>query len=283
MIFASSRHDVREITRIGYVHVLKPARAQLGQARVQYLNRSDIETMIRTLRDRGLSHRTVVYTLGAIRQVLAYGISAGLIATNVAASVKAPRKQHSDAKAVAVWEPAELLQFRAVADQDEWAAAWPLTLCGLRRSEVLGMRWESVDLARGEVLVSTGRVLLLDGGRGTAADDPKSTASHRTVSVEEMHPGTVALLRSLSARQAADRLVLGGRVPGDRLRPSGRDWSAHQARYVLGPLCRPLPPSRCASGPAPRCPTHAGADDAPSWTGTGGRCCPAGPHRGHPP
>ena len=74
---ASSRHDVREITRIGYVHVLKPARAQLGQARVQYLNRSDIETMIRTLRDRGLSHRTVVYTLGAIRQVPAYGSPPG--------------------------------------------------------------------------------------------------------------------------------------------------------------------------------------------------------------
>ena len=41
--------------------------------------------------DNGLSHRTVVYTLGAIRRVLAYGISAGLIATNVAAGVKAHR------------------------------------------------------------------------------------------------------------------------------------------------------------------------------------------------
>jgi integrase len=37
-----------------------------------------------------------------------------------------------------------------VADADEWAAGWRLTLCGLRRSEVLGMKWESVDLARGE-------------------------------------------------------------------------------------------------------------------------------------
>jgi hypothetical protein len=69
------------------------------------------------------------------------------------------------------------------------------------------MRWEAIDLERGEAVVQAGRVLL--NGKRTATDDPKSTASHRTVSVEEMHPGMVALLRTLKARQAADRHVLG--------------------------------------------------------------------------
>ena len=94
-----------------------------------------------------------------------------------------------------------------MADQDEWAAAWRLTLCGLRRSEVMGLRWDAVDLDRGEIVVQAGRVLL-DGHR-TATEGPKSSASHRTVPVEAMHPGTVALLRTLKARQASDRLVLG--------------------------------------------------------------------------
>jgi integrase len=49
---------------------------------------------------------------------------------------------------------------------------------------------------------------LLDGHR-TAAEDPKSSASHRTVSVEEIQPGTVALLRSLRAHHHAERLILG--------------------------------------------------------------------------
>jgi integrase len=111
------------------------------------------------------------------------------ISINVAASVKAPRKQHSDARRpVAVWEPFELIKFRAAADQAEWATAWRLTLCGLHRSEVMGLRWDAVDLDRGEIVVQAGRVLL-DGHR-TAADDPMSTASHRTVPVEEMHTGT---------------------------------------------------------------------------------------------
>jgi integrase len=207
-----SRHDVREVTQLGNEHALKAARAQLGQIKVQDITRSDVESVIRSIRDRGLSHRSMVVALGAIRQVLAYGIPEGLIAINVATSVKVPRKQHSDARPVAVWEPAELFKFREIADADEWAAGWRLTLCGLRRSEVLGLKWDAVDLERGEITVKASRVLL-DGGMRTVTDDPKSSASWRTVPVEEIQPGTVALLRALKARQAAERLVLGSGYP----------------------------------------------------------------------
>jgi integrase len=202
-----SRHDVREVTRLGYEYVLKSVRTELGHLKVQDLSRTHIERLIKTLRQRGLSHRSIVYALGTIKQVLAYGVSTSLLATNVAASVKAPRRAHSDSKPKAVWDPQELLRFRAVADQDDWAAAWRLTLCGLRRSEVLGLKWDAVDLVNGEVVVQAGRVLL-DGHR-TATDDPKSSASRRTVPVEDIQPGTIALLRALKARQAADKLRVG--------------------------------------------------------------------------
>jgi hypothetical protein len=56
-----------------------PVRDQLGQACVQDLARSDNMP-------------------SAIRQVLVYCITEGLIAINVAASVKASRKQHSDSR-----------------------------------------------------------------------------------------------------------------------------------------------------------------------------------------
>jgi Phage integrase central domain len=275
-----SRHDVREVTQIGNEYALKPARAQLGQVKVQDLTRSHIESVIRSVRDRGMSHRTVVVMLGAVRQVLAYGITEGMVSVNVAASVKAPRKQHSDTRPVPVWEPTELIAFRAVADQDEWAAAWRLTLCGLRRSEALGMRWEAIDLARGEVAVQAGRVLL-DGHR-TATEDPKSTASHRTVPVEEMHPGTVALLRSLSARQPLTGLS-SVRVPGDRIRSCGPAREANPTRHLLGPARGDVPKGRGSGGAAPQRPPHAGPDDAPSEPSTCRRSGTPGPHRGGPP
>jgi integrase len=122
-----------------------------------------------------------------------------------------------------------------------WAAAWRLTLCGLRRSEVMGLRWDAVDLDRGEVVIRAGRVALAGTRRRTVTEEPKSSASRRTVEVEQIQPGTMALLRTLKARQAADRLVLGagysdtGLVVVDRLgrpiRPSG-----YSDRFVL--LCR---------------------------------------------
>jgi integrase len=187
-------------------------RAQLGKEKVQDLTRTDIENVISSLEKRSLSHSSIGHTLGAIKQVLDYGINSGLLSVNVAASVKAPRKQHS--KAVVdtkpkeePWTHEELLRFRGVADRDEWAAVWRLTLCGLRRSEVMGMTWDCVDLDSGEVRIEHGRVML--DGRRTATDDPKSSASRRTISVDGAQPGTAALLRSLRARQKADRLALG--------------------------------------------------------------------------
>jgi integrase len=106
-------------------------------------------------------------------------------------------------------------------------------MCRLRRSKVLGLTWDCVDLDHGEIVVQAGRVLL--DGRPT--DDPKSAASRRTVPVEEIQPGTVALLRSLRARQAADRLVLGGWVPGRPVCCSETRWGHLSGpRRVLGPL-----------------------------------------------
>jgi integrase len=198
-----------------------------------------------------------------------YGVAEGLLAVNPAAGVKAPRRTRADDRHVIVWEAADLLRFRAVADGDDWAAGWRLTVSGLRRSELLGMRWPAVDLAGGTVTVQAGRVLL--DGKRTATDDPKSAASWRTVPVESMHPGTVALLRSLSARQATDRLAAG---------PAYHD-SGYLLVDALGAPIRPEAYSdrfaelcKTADVPVVRLherPTHPGADDAPGRAGAGRR------------
>jgi integrase len=210
-----SRHDVRgHPTRIRLRAEVSTRSARPGEGTRSQPGRHrerDQDTP-----DRKLSHRAIVYTLGTVRQVLDYGISSGLLSINVAASVKAPRKQHSQAVADTKpkdepWSQEELLRFRTVADQHEWAAAWRLTLCGLPRSEIMGMTWDCVDLELGEIKVEHGRVLL-DGHR-TATDDPKSATSRRTVPVDGIHAGTVALLRALRARQARDRLMLGAGYP----------------------------------------------------------------------
>lgn len=83
------------------------------------------------------------------------------------------------------------------------------TLSRSRRADVLGLRWSDVDLVAGVASVSQGRVAL---DRGDTTDETKSEARQRSVPVEAMHPGTVAALRALSARQAAERLRPGART-----------------------------------------------------------------------
>ena len=61
--------------RLGYGYVLKAAREQLGQAEVQDIAGNDVKSVIRSQRARACRHRAIIYTLGSIRQVLAYCIT----------------------------------------------------------------------------------------------------------------------------------------------------------------------------------------------------------------
>ena len=213
----ASRRDIREVSVNGYRDVLGPVLERLGDRRAQTITRRDIDALMEALETKGgkrgkpLSHRTQVYALGALRQVLAYGVSVGVLSTNPAVDVKPRRKRKGDRKPVAVWEPADLRRFVAQADTDtdEWVrAAFRLTACGLRRSEVLGLAWDAVDLDVGSIRVVASRVKT-GSGYATERDDTKSAASTRTVMVETIWPGTVSALRALRARQAADRLAAG--------------------------------------------------------------------------
>ncbi|UFU06990.1 tyrosine-type recombinase/integrase [Ruania halotolerans] len=215
----ASKRDVREITRRGYETVLKPVRGRMGHRKAQDLTRADIEGLVDWLasdeggqRGKGVSRRTIVYTLQTLRQVLDHGVSEGLLRSNAAQHVKPPRKALGDTRVAEVWTRAEFLRFRDAADVDDWAAGWRLVLCGLRRSEVLGMTWAAVDLDAGTVEIRQARVSI--DGKQTVTDSPKSDASHRTVPVESMHPGTVAIFRALSTQQARERLAAGPAYQG---------------------------------------------------------------------
>jgi integrase len=215
-----TRRDIRDVSRTGYETVLKPILNANGDRRVQSISRPDVEGWVESwrvtggVRGRGISHRSIVYSLGALHQVLDHAVAQGLLTRNPADGVKAPRKRAEDRHEVTIWSAAELTRFLKVADQDEWAAAWRMTAAGLRRSEVLGLDWSAVDWEKGEVEVRQGRVKT---GRAmiTTTDDPKSAASRRTVPVEAMWPGTIALLRTLRSAQAEQRLAAGGQWVSD--------------------------------------------------------------------
>jgi integrase len=239
-----SRRDVRPVTVQGYRNVLAPVRRRIGDGKVQALSLADVEGLTAWLsreggtRGQGLGPRAVRASLVALGQALDMATREGTVSRNVARLARRPRMRQRVGTDLEHWQPADLLRFRDHAETDALAAPWRLTLCGLTRADVLGLRWSDVDLAAGVVSVSQGRVAL-DWGHHT--DDPKSAQLVRTVPVEVIHPGTVAALRALSARQAADKLRAGatyvesGFVVVDALgRPVRPEWYSDRFRA----LCR---------------------------------------------
>jgi integrase len=142
--------------------------------------------------------------------------TARLVTQNVARLVKDTRN-HGAPGDLERWDPAEVARFREVADLDPWGACFRLSLCGLRRSEVMALSWSRVDLDQGTVEIAASRVMV---GRGTKTGKPKSTASARTIPVDDVWPGTVAALRALKLASAPSTsgLVLVDAV-GDPVRP----------------------------------------------------------------
>lgn len=214
----ASRVDVRPVTREGYRGALVPVLRYLGDRDAASLTPADARELVAWLSEHGgkatknnpegraLAPRSVRAALVALGQVFDMGVTDGTLTRNVVRGVKRPRQAKTVGRDLDHWDWPTLTKFRAHADSDPLAGAWRLSLAGLRRSEVLGLRWSDVDLETGEVRIAQGRVAL---DHGSTVDDPKSGASRRSVSVEAAHPGTVALLKSLRARQAADKLKAG--------------------------------------------------------------------------
>ncbi|MBO0811212.1 MAG: site-specific integrase [Microlunatus sp.] len=218
--WAAAKDNVRTISRDTYLAMLKPILRDHGSRRVQQISRAEIDAWRSTwpteggMRRDGLSRRSIEMMIRALRMVFDYAIDNGIIKTNPAAKVIPPRdtlaqqQQAARRKVTAtVWDFAGLRRFVAEADKHngtngtvDLAAAMRLSACGLRRSEVLGLAWSAVNLETGTVSVEQGRAR-------HDIDEVKSKASNRVVNVEQMMPGTVAALKALKARQAAQRLA----------------------------------------------------------------------------
>ncbi|HUP69899.1 MAG TPA: tyrosine-type recombinase/integrase [Acidimicrobiales bacterium] len=84
---------------------------------------------------------------------------------------------------------------------------------GGRRGEVLGLRWEDIDLDAGTATITR----QITAHPTTKALEVRPTKRPRSKSIVGLHPGTVAALRQRRAQQHQDRLLMGAGWPKDSL------------------------------------------------------------------
>lgn len=205
----ASRTDVREVTLQGYRDVLVPVRNRLGNRLVSTLTTSDMRAMVTWMSSRGgrrgqpLSPRSVAAALGAFSQALDLAQREGTVTVNVARAVERPKQVK---RRLVTWTPEDVRRFQDHAVLDRLGAAWLLSLAGLRRAEVLGLRWQDADLAEGRLRIEQSRVAVTPTSDAIAG----LTRGQERRSIQiGMVPGVLPALRQLRDLQAAERREVG--------------------------------------------------------------------------
>jgi integrase len=232
--------NLRASTRRNYEDAFLPVRARLGGRYLQSVGKADVESLVTWMlasgRRRGgragtgLSPRSVALTLGRLSAALESAVDEGKLARNPARNVKAPARAPREQE---TWTVAEVRRFLASADADRLAACWRLSLYGLRRGEVLGLRWRDIELKAATLTVRQARVL---AGYEVRVEEPKSRNGARTLPLDD---ALVATLKALKARQASERLAAGpayersGYLAADELgRPVHPEWYTDEFHRV---------------------------------------------------
>lgn len=173
----------------------------LGGIRLAQLNAADVQRLINSMCESGSSARTVQFTRAVLRAALHQAERWQLVRRNVAALTDPPRVERPE---VQPFSPEQARQLLAAARGDRLEALYVVALgLGLRQGEVLGLRWEDVDLERGTLSVR--RQLQRTGG--TLQLVPlKTERSRRTLPLPAF---VLEALRRHRARQLEERLALG--------------------------------------------------------------------------
>jgi integrase len=97
----------------------------------------------------GLNAKTVRYIHTIVHKALADAVDDGLIASNPAERAKAPKPGRLSSHEIRFWEPSQLARFLRHVRGTPLDVLWHLAaFTGMRRGELLGLRWRDVDFER---------------------------------------------------------------------------------------------------------------------------------------
>ena len=171
----------------------------LGGLKLAKLRPADLQRYYAAQLDSGLAPSSVRKDHNALHSALKHAVRMQLLATNPADFVVPPRVTRKEMKVLDEAQSAAMLHAAEGTDLH-----MPLLLAlgtGMRRSELLGLRWDDVDLEAGTATVNQG---LQEAGGQLIVTAPKTVKSRRAVTL----PGLVIdALRVHRAEQARKTLA----------------------------------------------------------------------------
>jgi integrase len=158
----------------------------------------------------GLSARTVRYHHAVIHKALQTAVKWGLVSRNVADGVDMPRIRRTEMQ---TWDEDDVNRFlEAAKDNPYYALFYTALYTGMRRSELLGLKWSDVDFILSQVYINRSLHHLKDGSY--VFTQPKSAKSRRTIALP---PSAILVLKKHRETQKLERTLLGVPLTDDEL------------------------------------------------------------------
>jgi integrase len=175
--------------------------AKLQPLHVQQLYSRALEGPRRDGRPGGLAPQSVLHIHRVLSEALKMAVRWQLAARNVCEAVEPPSVRQAEVQAIDETQAAFLLD--AARGTRLYIPILLAVSCGLRRGEILALRWADVDWVQGVLWV---RRSVEQTRAGAAIKEPKSPRSRRSVALA---PITLEALREHRARQEELRQLLG--------------------------------------------------------------------------
>ena len=182
----------------------------------------------------GLSGRTVLHQHRVLSEALSHAVKQGVVVRNVAEAVVPPRPGRIEMSTLASENVPKFLE--AARGTPYYVLFYAALYTGMRRGELLGLRWCDIDLGRASISVVQS-VYRLSGGE-FVIKEPKSPHSRRLVALS---PSLAELLRRHHGEQEAQKALLGKRLAGSDLvfaHPDGSPLDPSTVTHGFGRLLR---------------------------------------------
>jgi integrase len=181
-------------------------RPHLGAIRIQRLKTVNFAELYGKLQKpkpdgAGLAPRTIGHVHRLLHRVFGHAVKWGMVTINPVAAAEPPRVQRTEITILTPDQIKSVLQ--ALRGRRLYGVALTGLATGMRRGEIVALRWGDVDLDSGKIRVERS---LEQTNAGLAFKEPKTKAGQRIVAI----PSSVAAeLRNHWREQQEQRLALG--------------------------------------------------------------------------